>query len=188
MVTNAFVPQRNLLLTTLSGGQKQLGHKYASIVLLLVLLILVRYHSFSLGHSACTSPRARHCSGSESTFAILLRRVKLMSLSPAQQVWIRWKFAILIHKRLWHTPASSTGTINRTRNPRRNRQIRTNTTRISWRGNDRPEYAKAPPESHILVYLLSQRDRQQCRTCSTQLGGSLAYPLQYDTPTHLQYY
>ena len=43
----------------------------------LVLLTLVRYHSSSHGPSVCTSPRVRHWTGSESTFAILLRRVKV---------------------------------------------------------------------------------------------------------------
>src|SRR6266702_2021775 len=78
-VPNASVSRRNLLSTMLSGGSKHPGLRYVSIILLLVLLTLVRYHSYSLGHSVCTSPRARHWSGSESTFAILLRRVKVFS-------------------------------------------------------------------------------------------------------------
>ena len=69
--------RRNLLSMALAEMLKHPGHKYVSIIMLLVLLTLVRFHSFSLGHSACTNPRVRHWSGSESTFAILLRRAKV---------------------------------------------------------------------------------------------------------------
>ena len=48
------------------------------ITLLLALLTLVRYRLFSLGRSAYTNPRVRHWNGLELTFAILLRRVKVL--------------------------------------------------------------------------------------------------------------
>ena len=78
-VPSASVNRRNLLSTTLSGMSKHPGHKYVTTTLLLVLLTLVRCQSFSLGRSACISPRVRHWTGSESTFAILLRRVKVIT-------------------------------------------------------------------------------------------------------------
>ena len=69
--------RRNLLSLALAGMSKHPEHRYLGITLLLVLLTLVRYHLFSLGRSACTNPRVRHWSGSELTFAILLRWVKV---------------------------------------------------------------------------------------------------------------
>ncbi|KAH9081889.1 hypothetical protein EDB83DRAFT_592473 [Lactarius deliciosus] len=83
MTSSSSVSRRNLPSMALWGMSKHPGHKYVSMIPLLVLLTLVRYHSFSLGHSTCTNPRVRHCSGSKSTFAIFLRRVKVLS-------WLRF--------------------------------------------------------------------------------------------------